>query len=80
MSKIGVSSNPEKRLKRITKNNTDNVKIIKEYDNSGYLETILHKKYEQYRTVHTLYDDGKTEWFSLTENQLKEIDEFISQI
>ena len=76
--KIGISSNPQRRFKSIIDIKTrTNTSIFNIYENSGKHEYHLHKKYEQFRTEHTLYKDGKTEWFSLNENHLKEIDKFL---
>lgn len=80
LMKIGVSKNPEKRLKKISKSDT-NIKILKTYEKSGDKEFLLHKKYEKFRTSHTLYEDGNTEWFNLNESEVENIDKFIkSQI
>ena len=77
--KIGRSKNIKKRLKDIYVNKKDKnrLEIIKEYKKCGELECIIHKKYDKQRVNHTFYDDGFTEWFNLTKEQIDEIDKNI---
>ena len=76
-----MSKNIKNRLRDIYRNIEDKnrIEIIKEYKNKGFLETKIHKKYEQYQTEHTFYEDGKTEWFKLTDKHIKEIDYLLSK-
>ena len=74
LMKIGLSNNPKRRIKVISGNN---LILLKYYKNCGHLEFHLHKKYAQFRTEHTIYKDGKTEWFNLNENEIPNIEKFI---
>jgi len=80
--KIGVSKSPKKRIKMISKGKSrKGLKILKTYEKCADIETQLHIKYAKFRTKHTLYEDGSTEWFNLSKNELINIDEFVkSQI
>lgn len=73
--KIGMSVNPEKRLLIISKNK--DIILLKKYSKCSKLERILHKKYDKLRENHITCEDGKTEWFRLSINQLKNIDRYI---
>ena len=78
MMKIGVSNNPEKRLKEISKGKNRNyLKILKTYKKMAKIENHLHKHYEQFNIKHPIYEDGTTEWFNLSENELINIDNII---
>ena len=78
LTKIGVSKNPNNRIKEITKGHLNkNLKIINIYNGCAKFENILHKKYEKLKLNHPIYEDGKTEWFNLNNNILFEIDEYI---
>ena len=78
LMKIGISNNPEKRLKDISKNeNREGLIILKIFEKSGLFEGPLHKEYVQFRTKHILYNDGKTEWFKLNKNEVINIEKFI---
>jgi len=76
--KIGSSYNPEKRLKVISKYD-GNLILLKSYEKCSYLERNLHKEYEKYKTIHTLYEDGKTEWFKLTNEQINDIEKYVKE-
>jgi hypothetical protein len=80
LMKIGVSNNPEYRLNSIklrAKVERSYVKLLKTYENSGMLEKVLHKHYEEYNEEHPIYKDGKTEWFYLKESEIENIDRII---
>jgi len=78
LMKIGASKNPEYRIKEISKGkNRTGLEILKIYKNSASIENKLHIKYEKYRTNHTLYEDGGSEWFRLPKNEIFEIEKFI---
>lgn len=63
--KIGRSFDPEKRAKQLSFKSSGKLSILCSIDNSGELETVLHKKFKKYR-IHG-------EWFE----NVKEIhDEF----
>jgi hypothetical protein len=73
--KIGISYNPEKRLNVIS--NGNNLMLLNKYENCSYLEKHLHIKYKKKQIIHDLYEDGKTEWFNLTNKDIKNIERFI---
>jgi len=75
--KIGVSSNPIKRLNRITRNIENNLILLKEYEQCGNLEKIIHKKYTKKQQNHPIYTDGKTEWFCLEKKDVSNIEQFV---
>ena len=78
LMKIGISKEPEKRIKGISKGqNKEGLILLKSYKKSALLENLLHKKYAEYRTKHILYKEGFTEWFKLDKSEIKNIDKFI---
>ena len=79
LMKIGLSNNPKNRLNKIKYGNGVDIVILKEYENCGHLEQLLHKKYEKFRQNHPICNDGKTEWFRLDKNEVYNIDLFIKE-
>jgi len=80
LMKIGSSKNPEKRLKEISKGkDRSSLKLIKKYEFSALLENKLHKYLNEYNIEHSVYDDGKTEWFNIPLDDLYKIDNFIEK-
>jgi hypothetical protein len=80
LMKIGSSKNPEKRMKEISKGkDSSNLKLIKKYSCSALLENKLHKYFNEFNIMHNVYDDGKTEWFNLSLDDLDKIDDFIQK-
>ena len=76
--KIGRSKNIKNRIKYIVKGKGKNtIYLIKEYKKCGNLECTIHKMYDDQRVHHTFYEDGFTEWFNLTKEQIQEIDNII---
>jgi hypothetical protein len=76
--KIGVSKNPNDRVKEITKWHINkDIKILHIYNKCAKYENDLHKMYLLLKTNHPVYNDGKTEWFKLNDEILNEIDNYI---
>jgi len=74
MMKIGVSKNPERRIKDILKGYTNkNIKLLEIFKGKANLENKLHKYYSLFRKNHPVYTEGKTEWFELNKNELENI-------
>lgn len=68
--KIGISKNPQKRLKQIQTGSAEEIRLVAQYEteNYGHIEKYFHRKYEYLNTI--------GEWFNLTlENELSFIDE-----
>jgi len=79
LMKIGVSKDPDRRLSDISKGkDKTGLKILEIYEKCASLETFLHKKYEPFRTTHTLYEDGSSEWFKLNESEITNINDFVT--
>lgn len=76
--KIGVSSNPNRRLKQLQTASATPLRLIKTYPVESKLvkklEQQLHKMFWQSRTRH------KGEWFNLTEAHLDCIEEWLKSI
>lgn len=49
-------------------------------ENPGEHETYLHKLYKEFNVYHNGVNNGKTEFFSLNEDQVKQIIDFMSSI
>jgi len=79
LMKIGLSNKPKNRLNKIKYGNNVDLIILKEYENCGHLEQLLHNKYEKFRQNHPICNDGKTEWFRLDKNEVYNIDLFIKE-
>jgi hypothetical protein len=78
LMKIGVSNDPNKRIKEISKGkDKTGLILLKTYKKLGALESLLHKEYDKFRINHTLYTEGSTEWFNLDESEIYNIDIFI---
>lgn len=65
--KIGISKNPDKRLKQLQTGNGNKLRIIRTFEvaNESMLEKKLHNMLWQSKSIL-----GKSEWFSLTEDTL----------
>ena len=63
--KIGISNNPEKRLKQLSTGNQSKLKIIHKIlcENYSAVEKALHNKYN--------FNKINLEWFELTDNDVE---------
>lgn len=72
--KIGVTRDIDKRIKQLQVGNPHTITQIytsRELSNAYILESILHSKYDKFRV--------STEWFSLTDEYIKKIIEYIEE-
>ena len=72
--KIGISNNPEKRLKSLQTGNEKNLKIIHKIlcENYSDVERALHNKYS--------FSKINGEWFELTQEDIKSFPDFCKKI
>ena len=74
--KIGITNNIKKRLSSIG----GSLELIGQYQiaESRSVEKTLHKEYQEYRVFNPTVLNGNTEFFDITEQQLKEIIDFLT--
>jgi predicted GIY-YIG superfamily endonuclease len=72
--KIGVSNNPEKRIKSLQTGNDNKLKIIHKVQCQYYndVETALHNSYQFFKI--------NGEWFELTDDDVNNFPEFCKKI
>jgi hypothetical protein len=72
--KIGISHNPEKRLKQLQTGNGCKLRLYKTYTvkNEAILEKKIHNMLWQNKAIL-----GKSEWFRLCPETLKWLDDFL---
>lgn len=73
--KIGRTKNePERRIKDTAKWNSETyTKILDFYSKYHcFMEWILHNMFQNARIIRKGIDDGKTEWFLLTEREVRD--------
>jgi len=72
--KIGISSDPENRLKALQTSSPYELKLIKVYEckNSNKIESLIHAKLK--------HKNIRGEWFDLSNDDIKEIDILIKSI
>lgn len=75
--KIGISKDPNKRLKQLQTGNGNKLKIIQVFDvqNDRQLEKRLHGMLWQFKSIL-----GENEWFYLTEDVLSWLISYINSI
>lgn len=78
--KIGITSNILQRVSGISVGgNIEEVHCVKLADPRKH-ETILHKRYESAREYNLCVRSGNTEFFSLTEEQVKEVIDYMDEV
>lgn len=73
--KIGVTGNLKQRIVNIG-GNLESIYHVK-LENPRQVEKHLHKKYKDYNTFNPNVNNGNTEFFDLTEDQLLEVKQFM---
>ena len=74
--KIGISHNPEKRLKQLQTGNGSKLRLYKTYSvrNEAILEKKIHNMLWQNKAIL-----GKSEWFRLCPETLEWLDDFLKE-
>lgn len=76
--KIGYSKNVKKRIKSIEELISYKIKIINIYKKCAIKETIIHDIFKNKRKNHPIKHGGYTEWFSLNNTDILEIDKLLN--
>ena len=77
--KIGITTNNTKKRISDLGGNLEEVHHVKLEDPRKY-ESILHNKYKDFNKYHEVVRSGKTEFFSLTENQVQEVIDYMNEV
>lgn len=75
--KIGISDNPERRLKQLQTGNGHKLKLIDKFkiENERVIEKRLHNMLWQYKSVL-----GKNEWFVLSQDAIDWLKEYLKEL
>lgn len=76
--KIGITSNLKQRISGIGGNIEEAHHVVLEDPRKH--EAILHKRYEKDREYNLCVRNGNTEFFSLTEHQVKEVIDYMNEV